>query len=390
MHLHFSTAEFEQRKASVLSSMQAHELDALLMFKQESMYWLTGYDTFGFCFFQCLVLHSNGILSLLTRKPDLRQALLTSVIKDVRVWKDAHQANPAVDLKLMLQDLGLENATIGVEWDSHGLNAKNGKLVESALHDFVRLKDASYLVSELRLIKSPIELDYVRRAGRTADLAMQDVFRLSVPGAWEGDIFAAMQGTVMREDGDDPANENILSSGECALLGRYITGRRHIDPNDEVLAEIAGTYRHYHVAIMRTIRVGRVIEKQRDLWHLGVEALRNAQDACLPGRPIGEIYQAYVRTISNSNYSFGRGLDYALPFSIGYSLGATFAPTWMDYPLLYGDNPRLIEPNMVFFMHMTLRDDASGFSATPGETVIVTNSGVERLSTLDLDFRVNP
>ena len=54
MAIHFSKQEFENRKKNVLESMQKEKLDALLMFRQESMYWLTGYDTFGFVYFQCL------------------------------------------------------------------------------------------------------------------------------------------------------------------------------------------------------------------------------------------------------------------------------------------------------------------------------------------------
>ena len=60
MAIHFSKKEFENRKKNVLESMQKEKLDALLMFRQESMYWLTGYDTFGFVYFQCLVLKANG------------------------------------------------------------------------------------------------------------------------------------------------------------------------------------------------------------------------------------------------------------------------------------------------------------------------------------------
>ena len=55
MALHFSKEEFSQRKTKVLESMKEQKLDALLMFRQESMYWLTGYDTFGYVFFQTLV-----------------------------------------------------------------------------------------------------------------------------------------------------------------------------------------------------------------------------------------------------------------------------------------------------------------------------------------------
>jgi Xaa-Pro dipeptidase len=52
MALHFSKEEFSKRKLEVLKLMKEQNLDALLMFRQESMYWLTGYDTFGYVFFQ--------------------------------------------------------------------------------------------------------------------------------------------------------------------------------------------------------------------------------------------------------------------------------------------------------------------------------------------------
>ena len=56
MSVHFTQLEFDKRRKKVLEKMDRENLDALLMFKQESMYWLTGYDTFGYVFFQCLVL----------------------------------------------------------------------------------------------------------------------------------------------------------------------------------------------------------------------------------------------------------------------------------------------------------------------------------------------
>ena len=52
MALNFSNKEFENRKNKTLTSMKEKNIDALLMFKQESMYWLTGYDSFGFVFFK--------------------------------------------------------------------------------------------------------------------------------------------------------------------------------------------------------------------------------------------------------------------------------------------------------------------------------------------------
>ena len=105
MALHFSKEEFSKRKQDVLKSMKEQNLDALLMFRQESMYWLTGYDTFGYVFFQTLVLDQKGNIVLLTRAPDLRQAQNTSNIKNIKIWEDKEGSSPSDILKDILINL---------------------------------------------------------------------------------------------------------------------------------------------------------------------------------------------------------------------------------------------------------------------------------------------
>ena len=103
------------------------------MFRQESMYYLSGYDSFGYVFFQCLYLSADGHLTLLTRAPDLRQARHTSIIEDIRIWTDSSDVDPAMQLKHILAEFGCKGRRLGVEYDSYGLTAKNGKLLEAAL-----------------------------------------------------------------------------------------------------------------------------------------------------------------------------------------------------------------------------------------------------------------
>ena len=103
MGLHFTKEEFFTRKSKVIKIMKEQSIDALLMFRQESMYWLTGYDTFGYVFFQTLVLDQKGNTILLTRAPDLRQAQNTSNINDIRIWVDKDGSNPTDDLKIILR-----------------------------------------------------------------------------------------------------------------------------------------------------------------------------------------------------------------------------------------------------------------------------------------------
>ena len=156
MALHFAEKEFQNRKAKVIKSMKEQNLNALLIFKQESMYWLTGYDSFGFVFFQSLILKDDGEIVLLTRAPDLRQSQNTSNIKNIIIWEDKEESSPTDILKNILVDLKLKGKNIGIEYDSYGLTGRNTLKLNSSLKDFGNLDDKSELISHLRVIKSEI------------------------------------------------------------------------------------------------------------------------------------------------------------------------------------------------------------------------------------------
>lgn len=382
MALHFSAEEFTDRQKRAIAQMVERELSGLLMFRQESMYYLTGYDSFGYVFFQCLYLGADGRMMLLTRSPDLRQARHTSVIEDIRIWVDKPEANPAMELRELLAEFGCKGQRLGIEYDAYGLTAKNGKLLDSALSGFCTLVDASDLVSRLRVIKSPAELVYVRKAAELADRALDEVHRLAGAGADEGEILAAMQGAIFAGGGDYPGNEFIIGSGHDALLCRYKSGRRKLDAEDQLTIEWAGVYRHYHAALMRTIPIGRVTRLQAEMHKVALEAMQACKAAFKPDRPIGEVFDAYAKTCDTAGMRAHR-LN-----ATGYSLGATFAPNWMDWPMFYHGNPVPAEPNMVFFLHMILMDSESGIAMCPGHTVVVTKTGCETLSAHSLDLVV--
>ena len=177
MALHFTSQEFKNRKENVLKEIRNAGIDALLMFKQESMYWLTGYDTFGYVFFQCLVLDKSGNIILLTRAPDLRQAQNTSNIKDIRIWIDKDEANPNNDLIRILNELKLEGKKIGIEYNAYGLTGKNAILLNNSLGNNYKIEDRSELISKLRVIKSKEEIIFVKKAAELADKALDEVWK---------------------------------------------------------------------------------------------------------------------------------------------------------------------------------------------------------------------
>ena len=383
MALHFTTEEFADRRARACADMAEDGLDGLLMFRQESMYYLTGYDTFGYVYFQCLYLGADGAMTLLTRAPDLRQARHTSVIEDIRVWIDREGATPADDLRALLDELGCEGEKLGVEYEAYGLTGRSALRLNAALDGFCALADASDLVNRLRVVKSAAELVYVRKAAALADDALDEANRLAVAGAFEGDILAAMQGAIYRGGGDDPANEFVMSSGKDALLCRYFSGRRRLEAEDQMTIEFAGVYRHYHAALMRTLAIGSPPQRQRDMYAIAADSLAAATDALRPGRPVGEVFDAHARVIDDAGMAEHR-LN-----ACGYSMGTTYAPNWMDWPMFYHGNPVIAQAGMTFFIHIVIMDSPAGLAMTLGESVEVTADGTARLSRSALDFVVN-
>lgn len=380
--LHFTREELAERRKKACAALAARGLDGLLCFRQETMFYLTGYDTFGYVFFQCLYLGADGRKTLLTRAPDLRQARHTSDIEDVRIWADREGAQPALELRKILDERRCRGKRLGVEWDAYGLTAANGRALEAALAGFCALEDASRLVSELRLVKSPAEIAYVRRAAALADAAWAEAVRLAKPGAFEGDILAAMQSAVFRGGGDDPANETIIGSGRDALLCRYFTGRRHLDAQDQLTLEFAGVYRHYHACLMRTICIGTPPARQTTMYEAARAALAACEAALKPGAPMADVFDAHARVID------AHGMGEHRLNACGYSLGTTFAPNWMDWPMFYAGNPTIMRPGMVFFLHMIIFDSAAGLAMTLGRTSLVTGAGAEPLSQAPLDLVV--
>ncbi len=382
MALHFERSEFDARRDRLMIELAEKKLDAVLLFAQESMYWLTGYDTFGFCFFQCLVVKADGSMVLLTRSADLRQARHTSIIDNIVLWTDRDGANPAVDLRNLLNGLDLLGARIGVEYDTHGLTAYNGRRLDEQLQTFGQIADASGIVSRLRLFKSPAEIAKAERAANLADDALDAALPLIKQGGDEGLILAAMQGAVFAGGGDYPANEFIIGSGPDALLCRYKAGRRKLTKNDQLTLEWAGVFHHYHAAMMRTILTGKVSKRHQELFDAARAALLAVEKAMTPGNTFGDVFDAHARTLEAHNLTKHR-LN-----ACGYSLGARFSPSWMDMPMFYQGNPEPIAPNMTLFAHMIIMDSETETAMTLGRSYLTTESQPKPLSRHDLDLIV--
>ena len=380
MALHFHPDEYANRLSKLTEKLVERKMEAILLFAQESMYWLTGYDTFGYCFFQTLVVKADGTMTLLTRAPDLRQAKLTSTIEDIVIWVDRVNADPTVDLRNLLNDLDLLGSRVGIEYDTHGMTGQAARLIDNQLTNFCELVEASDLVSNLRLIKSPAEIVQTRRAAALADDALDAALPLIGPGADEAAILAAMQSAILAGGGDYPANEFIIGSGPDAMLCRYKSGRRKLSTQDQLTLQWAGVSAHYHAAMMRTIMIGESTARHRELYTACSDALSAVEKVLTPGSSFGDVFDTHAKVLDE------RGLTRYRFNACGCSLGARFSPSWMERQMFHAGNNQLIQPDMTLFVHMIVMDNDREVAMTLGQTYLTTGTRPEALSRHALDL----
>ena len=118
------------------------------------------------------------------------------------------------------------------------------------------------------------------------------------------------------------------------------------------------------------------------LINILIQALNNCAKTLIPGKTAGDVFDIHAKTFDDLWYNKSR------MNACGYSLGTTFSPNWMDWPMLYTGNPYIITPGNVFFMHMILMDSDNNLAMNLGETYLVKENGNERLGKQKLDLVV--
>ncbi len=373
--VHVTVDELRRRIDATRAVLVREKLDALLIFGPESHYWLTGLDTGGYVFFQCGILPADGRAPiLLTRRPDLAQARDTSLYGDIRIWYNAPDADPAGELAAILDEYGLARGRLGVELDTYGLTAANHLAVTRALPD-ATLLDGSSVIRGQRLVKSESEIAVIRRAAALADASIAAARAALRPGVPDSVLTAAALTAILEGGGDMPPAGPLCNSGRRAVYGRGVGGPRTLEAQDQVVIELAATVHRYNVCIERTLILGEMPAAQKRMAEAVEATMAAIIGACRPGAPVGAMDEAHRATLD------ARGFGRARFSACGYSLGATFRPSWMDVPpMIFSGNSQPLLPGMILFPHVMLGDMESGCAFGSGDTILVTDTGAEVLT----------
>ena len=386
----FEKEEYEIRISKVRKSMDEKNIEVLIVTDPSNMAWLTGYDGWSFYVHQCVVLSLEGEPFWYGRGMDANGAKLTVFMQHENIigYPDDYVQNPEKHpmdyLSKILTEKNWAQKTIGVEKDNYYFTAS---CLESLQRNLVQANfvDSTALVNWQRTVKSPRELEFMRKAARIVEKMHARIFEVMEPGMRKNDLVAEIyhSGITGAEDagGDYTAIVPMTPTGADASAPHLTWDDKPIPNNSGTFFEIAGCYRRYHCPLSRTIYLGQPPQKYLDVEKAVLEGIEAGLEAAKPGNFAEDIEAAWRKTISKYGYE--------KESRCGYAIGLSYPPDWGERTVSFrkGDKT-VLEPNMTFHFMPALWFDDWGLETT--ESIVITDSGVETLANVPRKLFVKP
>lgn len=355
----------------VRSRMEAEGLDGMLLFGQETLFYLFGYDQIGYWVFQAVYLPLEGEAFAICRGPDAFMIEQSPFIDDVIVWSDDDPVDPSV--RLVDRMTAANAGRTGVELGSHALLAGRWSALKSATEGRVDLVDASALVADLRAIKDHGEIEQFRQAARHLDRsyrALESELRI---GNTELDLLAASLDGMYRDGASPTAIHPPIASGPRTLSQTHGSAtNRKIGPGEPVTTEIGAASQRYHAVGARTYVLGEAPPVLVAMHDAASAALEAGFAGFSVGEPLSDVAVAAQAELLERGYTrAGR--------HFGYGTGIGFPPTWLEHLRIKVSDHRPAVPGMTFFYFVGLADPERQICVYVGEPVLVTENGAERL-----------
>jgi Xaa-Pro aminopeptidase len=393
--LDFPLEEYQQRWNRARTVMSDAGLDALLLTAQEHVEWLSGFTTVSWRLTDkafWLVVPLDGTPVLTADKMHHTNAVRTSWVDDVRLWGVGGKSN--VDrLVEIFQDLNLRQATVGAELGARlrlFMSQQDWDEVKRRLPD-VKFVDAGVPLGVMRFVKSPLEIERLRKACDITTNSLQLAYHSMRSGMTEREVMQLMIADMLRQGADDPyfsTNRGYLalSAGRIDQINPSPIERK-LQRGDIVRFDGGGIYRGYSADFIRTAVVED--DPPKDLLAAN-EAAKQAIQIVLamikPGVTSAQIHAAVYEAIREVGYleKWRRLMD-RVSVEKGDMVGHSLGFTMHEHPFITPGDHTVWEVGCVGSVEFCLGDPGTGYACLEDNWVI-TETGVKVLTTMDRDI----
>ncbi len=386
--MNFSAQEYDERLRNTRTAMAARGVDVLIASDPSNMHWLTGYDGWSFYVAQAVLVFMDDDPIWWGRPMDAAGVNITTGIPADRIhtYGDDYVMNlpkhPYQHLATLLENLGVSASRIGVEMDNYYFSAASMEALRNNLPN-ANFVDATGLVNWQRAVKSPQELEYMKRAGIIVGKMHERIREKLEPGMRKCDLVAEIYDASIRGTpdygGDYPAIVPMLPSGEDAAAAHLTWDDSPMKTDEGTFFEIAGTCRRYHCPLSRTAYIGTPAPKFLEAHKAVLEGLEAGIEKARAGNVCEDIAIAFFTVLKKYNIEKDS--------RCGYPIGLSYPPDWGErtMSLRPGDKSEL-KTGMTFHFMPGLWMDGWGLEVT--ESLVIGENGAELLSDVPRDLVV--
>ena len=367
--LAFSIAEYRSRVKQVQEAIADQALDALLCHSFPNICYLTGFQSIGLRKYYLVLIPATGEPTLLCQDFEMHNALVTAWTDD-RVTYGVRDDYIAATQRLLL-DRGLAGKRLGVEVEA--LKASDYLRLRDAIPN-ATFVDVSGTVENIRSIKSPAEIEYIRQAARLTSAGMQAAIEVTAEGVTDNDIATAAYQAIIGGGSEYMCYAPIVTVGERSGIPHTTHRRRTVRRGDVVFMEFGACFHRYSAPLMRTVAIGPISDMVKRMTAACINCVNTVIDNIKPGVPGAEVAAKADKVweaVTGNLIWHG---------SYCYSVGLGFPPEWNDSPVgVRVDDETILQAGMVFHCTTSLRD-VGKYGTTFSETIVVTNDGWEVLT----------
>lgn len=264
-----------------------------------------------------------------------------------------------------------DTGTVSIDntWQSANLLALMGKKPN------LQFVASDNVLVPLRTIKDAQEIEYIRKSGQLADRVMAGIIAQVRPGITEMEIVEELKSLWKKEGIHELSFSPGIGRGPNGASPHHSPGNEQVQHGDMLIIDMGGIYNHYCSDMTRTIGIGEVSDKQREVYQLVRQANEAAQKAVKPGVRFMDIDLTARQIIEDGGYGP------LFTHRTGHGLGIEIH----EAPYVHKANEQIIEPGMVFSIEPGIYIPGE-YGVRIEDIVIATEDGCEsvNLATKDL------
>lgn len=380
LKLDFSEDEYLNRQKKVRSAMQETGIDLLMIHLPVNINYLTGSRAKGWQTYQVLFFPiEEGPLTFLTRMPEIPEVRDMSLIDDIRPYGGREPENPIDVVGNILREKGYLNLRIGMEAPQYYLSPHEYNQLNDLLGD-AKVCEPNSLIQDIKLVRSPAELVFIKKAVAMADAGMEAAIDAMRMGSTEHEVSAAIHRCIIGLGSDPPASPLNICMGDRSQYSHWQPDDITLKKGDFGHIQFGPSYKRYSATIGRQICLGKPTSRQQELYQISRDATEAVMSQMRDGVPGSDMHKVARDVISRA------GMDHGRIHSTGYAMGMAFPPSFVDAGVLDGDSKYTLRAGMVVAVEPPVFSWKERMGARLIQNVLVTETGIQQLPKTSLDL----